>query len=208
MSKVKIFSILLLWIFFIVIFFQDMYSIDQFNLTPKKLPVTGAEPLWEPDAWNNSDIIKYNNCYAYFLDDPIDSRVSKPQPGYYGIGKSEIKKRNKEQGKYSSCDEMDKRILSDNSHIYKIDEELPCKKNFYKGFLAISPGNDYHFYRQDSSGLFSHKRGNKPVTNKDSDGNLIINPRLANREYSNYNYNESCNYYCIPKNSKIITNSN
>lgn len=199
MSKV------ILWIFLIYLIYK--ITNKSFEYFTNKLPTSGAEPKWEPEAWNSDSIIKYNNCYAYFLDDPVITRDAKPQPGYFGLGQENVKKRNKEYGKYSSCTEMNNRILSDNKNIYISDENKPCSPGYYKGFLAISPGNDYHFYRQDSNGYFSHKRGNNPVSNIDSNGELIINPRIAGREYPNYDYYESCNYYCIPKNEKIITNS-
>lgn len=199
MSKV------ILWIFFIAFFLFILQKKKEYFTN--KLPISGSEPEWEPEAWNSDSVIKYNNCYAYFLDDPESTRHSKPQPGYYGLGKENITKRNKEQGKYSSCSEMKHRILSDNNNIYIADENKPCSSGFYKGFLAISPGNDYHFYRQDKNGYFSHKRGNNPVSNLDSNGEIIINPRIAAREYPNYDYYESCDYFCIPKNDRIITNS-
>lgn len=47
---------------------------------------------------------------------------------------------------------------------------------------------DYHFYRKDSNGYWSHKRGLNAITNKDASGNKIRNPEKANRKYNDVNY--------------------
>ena len=54
----------------------------------------------------------------------------------------------------------------------------------YKVYLAIRPkrigiASDYHWYRQNPDGTWSHKRGPTPVTNKDNNGNPIQNPKEA-----------------------------
>ena len=43
--------------------------------------------------WNDPDIVKYNNCYAYAFRDYSKNRKKKPQPGY----KSEFKQITKEK---------------------------------------------------------------------------------------------------------------
>ena len=65
-----------------------------------------------------------------------------------------------------------------------LNEVLPC--NHYR--IAIVLDNegdhrDYHFYRQDSNGLWSHKDGGMPVTNKDASGKLIYDPKKADKNY-------------------------
>ena len=49
------------------------------------------------------------------------------------------------------------------------------------------------------------------VTNLDADKKNIFIPHFANRDYSHkpnkIKYNSFCNYYCIPNNSHIKTNS-
>ena len=51
--------------------------------------------------------------------------------------------------------------------------------------LAIWPDTDYHFYRLDSNMLWSHKPGKTEVKNTDNSGNLITDPKTADRgEYT------------------------
>lgn len=149
-------------------------------------------PKYEPDIWNDSSVIKTNNCYAYVLNN-LKMRSKKPQPGIFaGIFKKDD---------YKSCDETFDRVKKDNPEIYKISSTESCKDGFYKGYLAMDPGKDYHFYRQDANGFWSHKPGKSAVTNLDSSGNKIVNPSIANRIYKQFKYTKECNYMCIPKNT-------
>lgn len=69
-----------------------------------------------------------------------------------------------------------------------------CEINSYKICLFLSvEDNDFHFYRQNRDGSWSHKLGNTNVTNLDASNNLIYDPNLCDRNYlnksgSNYNY--------------------
>ena len=168
------------------------------------LPVSGSEPEYTPEAWNKNPVLKKNhNCYAYVLDDLVHGRKNKPQPGTW----SNIIDPGERVQKYNSCPEMLGRIMADNASIYQIEESEPCEKGYYKGYLVLDPGKDYHFYRQDSNGYFSHKRGKLDVENVDSVQNRIEVPRLAAKNYGGYNYTESCGYFCIPNNKTRKTNS-
>ena len=40
-----------------------------------------------------------------------------------------------------------------------------------------------------------------PVTQRDVDNNFIYNPEDANLRYSWVNYDQMCNYLCIPDNN-------
>ncbi|MBK8820334.1 MAG: hypothetical protein IPN49_15040 [Saprospiraceae bacterium] len=47
--------------------------------------------------------------------------------------------------------------------------------------LVIAPGIDYHWYRKGQNGRWSHKPGSTMATLLDNAGNIILDPRLANR---------------------------
>ena len=159
------------------------------------LPLSGSEPKYNPSKWNKMP--RNNNCYAYMLDD-LEARGDKPQPGFFG-GNKDIK---------YNCKHVMNNILLDNKHIYKSKEHHKCRRGYYKAYLALDPkGEDYHFYRQDSNGLWSHKAGNMPVSNKDSKKNNILNPRIAEKVNKPYHYTKNCNYFCVPANYFQKTNS-
>ena len=45
----------------------------------------------------------------------------------------------------------------------------------------IWPGGDYHWYRKERTGRWTHKPGSTPVTNVDAAGAIIADPRTADR---------------------------
>lgn len=164
------------------------------------LPISGSEPEYNPQKWNIKGIKKYNNCYSYLLDDPVKGLLGKPQPGMYGGIKTPLK--------YNDCDDFYRRIRADNPSVYLAKERERCRRGFYKGYLALDPKkDDYHFYRQDKSGIWSHKPGSKKVRQYDSKFNVIMVPREVEKKNSPYHYTKECGYMCIPANNVIATNS-
>lgn len=164
------------------------------KMTAEFSPLSGSEPQYDPARWNNNERIKYNhNCYSYVLNKIAASRKGKPQPGYYS-GFSAL------ADKDYRCQEFYKRLKRDVPSLYKTDFDIPCRKGFYKGFIALDPkpsDQDYHFYRQDSNGYWSHKPGRNEAVDTDADGVKIKNPVLANRKYKYFNYSEPCFFFCV-----------
>jgi hypothetical protein len=60
-----------------------------------------------------------------------------------------------------------------------------CAKEGHLVALVVWPGawpnGDYHWYRKGRNGLWTHKPGPTAVTNLDNSGNLIADPRTADR---------------------------
>jgi hypothetical protein len=53
--------------------------------------------------------------------------------------------------------------------------------------LVIWPGVDYHWYRQDKVGCWSHKPGSTPARNTDNSGKPITDPKICDRgPYKNF----------------------
>jgi len=157
-------------------------------------PLSGSEPKYEPDKWNKNYNIKNNhNCYSYAVDQRESRRKGKAQPGYYSGYDREM---------IYNCNSFYKRLSGDFPGVYLSSFEGKCEKGFHKSFLVYSEGDDidYHFYRQDNKGLWSHKPGRTEVTNKDASGNKIINPLHANRNYGHLNYKTPCFFFCVNKN--------
>lgn len=48
--------------------------------------------------------------------------------------------------------------------------------------MVIAPGRDYHWYRQNTDGTWSHKPASFSVTNLDSNNQIIYDPQTAARE--------------------------
>jgi hypothetical protein len=64
------------------------------------------------------------------------------------------------------------------------------KRKYYEVYLAIDNNRDYHWYRQDKKGYWSHKPGHSNVRRVDAGGKLILNPAKANHNYNIVNYND------------------
>ena len=159
-------------------------------------PTSGSEYEYNPMAWNKPRIKNNNNCYSYVTGRILSNRYGKPQPGYFSHYPSISEK------EYSSCDNFYNRIKKDIPSMYIAEFKKPCSKGFFKGFIALDNKHgdkDYHFYRHDANGYWSHKPGTTEVINVDSEGKLIKNPLLANRKYKYYNYSKPCFFFCIPK---------
>lgn len=74
------------------------------------------------------------------------------------------------------------------------ETSTPVAKS-YKVGMCIAPGNDYHFYRQDNDGYWSHKRGTTDLIFWDASQANIVNPRTCDRNYPTANYSTWCGFY-------------
>lgn len=150
-------------------------------------------PVQNNSFWNNH--AEFHNCYAYAFQDKNLNFTSKPQPGY---------KQNLPPLKRSeyTCENFKKALKADYPNL-TFTSPCPCGSSAV--FLALdTKGNfqDYHFYRQDRDGLWSHKPGSLPVQTTDYAGNLIFNPLLADRhdeEQPDVNYSTSCGFMCVKR---------
>ena len=156
-------------------------------------PLSGYEHKYSPKYWNdNKNIKNNNNCYSYAVNYK-NKKYGKPQPGYFA-------KFNHIQNKQYKCVSFFKRIINDIPSVYLTSFKQKCKKGFHKAFFAIDSNkneHDYHFYRQDKNKLWSHKPGTTNVINYDADYKIIKNPYNANRNYSAYNYDKPCFFFCV-----------
>tara|TARA_B110001450_G_scaffold256382_1_gene286651 strand:+ start:57 stop:809 length:753 start_codon:yes stop_codon:yes gene_type:complete len=180
------------------------------KLYEENLPENSTEIFSDNNSFNDNLYLREShNCYMYFLNKKNNEVVRmcqkdyhkhklcrRAQPGYVSghpmLGKHDYK-----------CPKIMGRTLSDNPNIYEIGEFGKCAPTHYKGALVVAPNRDYHYYRENDDGQWSHKPGYKPSTNYDSKNNLILNPRKAMRDYGGtLNYKDFCGYLCVPRNDK------
>jgi hypothetical protein len=75
--------------------------------------------------------------------------------------------------------------------------------------FGCGPGQDYHWYRHDRGGMWSHKRGSLKVHNYDASGKPISDPRSADSNYgSEENYHDWGGYFAVPPNMIVGPNEN
>lgn len=151
----------------------------------------GWEPSYEPDAWN-ADPEKHN-CFAYALNETgtAAKNLRTLQPGDFAGITPRLS-----QPLYT-CGEVHRRLMADASAIHPesiraVAADQVCPSGTYRIALSVDPRRDFHFYRQDPDGSWSHKIGGDPA-HRLQEGD----PRCAAPRYSVYQYDQFCGFYCV-----------
>jgi hypothetical protein len=151
-------------------------------------------PIYEPNAWNDGNgIEKNNNCYNYACDIQNNTLA---QPGRaHGIILN---------WRECSCDTVTAAALADGLTPINCDAGCGCDECRHQVALVVDPGWDYHWYRKDRDGNWSHKIADTPATNLDNSGNIITDPRTADRRAPRAEYSEFCGCFCVNKSEVTI----
>lgn len=161
------------------------------------MPLNWSELEYEPSKWKG-DIEDNNNCYGYALNNQVHPGTNtlwkKQQPGEYAgktitecTEKVLVEAVENDFSKYSTY----------KNSVYKfepIGKYEKCPEGTYKVALVcyktgwwIFTDQDYHWYRQDSDGYWSHKQGITAVKRTDYSNNLITDPETCDRgPYTNF----------------------
>lgn len=183
---------------------------------PRISPVSGWEPEYKPDVYNNDKAIQHShNCFAYSMNVLDHEKIRKCRetndcnvpfhipgktaghPGFSGsLGKT--------------CSDVMARTMSDIPNATLINFEGKCPGGMSKVGVVVDKEHDLHYYRQDKGGLWSHKPGGRAVTDRDASKSQIYDPSLADRNYpaeykndTGLNYAEFCSYMCVPRDKPI-----
>jgi len=148
-------------------------------------------PEYNPHIWNDDPYVTdNNNCYNYGCDIPTNTFA---QPGEaHGIFNTLAN---------MNCQDVTNGAVADGLAPVNCDQGCGCSECRHQVALVIYPGHDYHWYRKDRDGKWSHKMGWTPATNLDNSGNIITDPRTANRG----NYTVFCGCFCVNKSTVSIT---
>lgn len=144
-------------------------------------------PVFEPDYWNDGtdpakvanpgSMQKRNNCYAYATDIPNRTFA---QPGM-ASGRP-----------ISSLADCTDAVAGAQADGLTATATGPCTGCCHLTALVVAPNFDYHWYRLDASGAWSHKPGQTHATDRDNSGNVITDPRTADRGP----YTLFCGFFC------------
>ena len=181
------------------------------------MPMSGYEELYEEERWNDGEeglIQSTTNCYAYALNlqrCPTDG-VAFPlpnsaeqhclQPGdlyRYIVDDSWDTGYNLDADTLAIVDNssVDNNIAID-GFFEEIGQYDVAPSGTYKVALVIDQGLDYHWYRQNLDGMWSHKLGTDPITNLDPLGDPIYDPLYAERYYTyGGNYTLFIGYFAV-----------
>ncbi len=177
-------------------------------------PKSGSEPTFEPERYNNDPAVyKSHNCYSYSMNvlDPVlvvkcrqegNCRQRFHQPGALNGDRFALNKTERR-----TCAMVEKLQKADVPEIERTDFYTKCPAGKSKIALVVDPGEDYHYYRQDADGMWSHKDGSNKVKRFDALKNPIFNPEYAARDYrwqnSDLNYEDFCGFYCVPRDHAV-----
>ena len=127
-------------------------------------------PIFEPNWWNDGGLKQLNNnCYNYSTNYRTDTFA---QPGRAaGIIITPP----------TSLCSIVKPAAELDDIIDAPTANNQCPQTGHLVALVMASGFDFHWYRKGPNGLWTHKVGPAPVTNLDNSGNLISDPRTADR---------------------------
>lgn len=156
---------------------------------------SGCPKCVAPDApalnlakWNTAAVQPNNNCYNY-ANDRITNNFA--QPGDAS---------GKPMGAMS-CSGVQPSAVSDGLvATSNFTAALAAGKGFYVA-LVIWPGvdGDFHWYRQDKNGCWSHKPGQTAARNTDNKGATITDPKTCDRGP----YTDFCSYMITNASVKV-----
>jgi len=135
--------------------------------------VAADAPALNLSRWNTAAAQPHNNCYNY-ANDRMTNTFAQP-------GNASGKPMNG-----NSCSGVQPSAVSDGlAATPNFSAPLAAKKGFYVA-LVIWPGQDFHWYRQDNIGCWSHKPGQTPARNTDNSGAAISDPQTCDRGPYNF----------------------
>ncbi len=149
--------------------------------------------LYEPNKWHacsDTDWVTCRqgvNCYAYALNQP-QYHWAVPGHGFAIARTQHYYDSFNAYFKGVSQDEFRRRLIAGAVKDGLIPVDTPEAREGYYAVALFFPGKpdnlDFHWYRKDDDGTWSHKDGWHTPSNKDAQGDAIHDPKeLANTDY-------------------------
>lgn len=215
-----------------------IFENNKYNVKDRAIIATsGGELAYNPSIWNDdSDTLSHSKCYCYAINYRVTSNSYKIDPGASAEPQnlSLLMSDESRKGYYYDKDFLYTAVRADSMpgviHPYGfVFNELKSKydqlgENTYKVALVLQNEQphknkegyiepDYHWYRQNPDGTWSHKPGQTKVRDYDFDGNEILDPEYCNRKSAltdedqiagrfNYNYTSKVYYFSVKINTE------
>ncbi|MBS0248753.1 MAG: hypothetical protein JSR61_19215 [Proteobacteria bacterium] len=147
---------------------------------------TADAPAYNPGIWNTPSVQPYNNCYNYANNNATNTFA---QPGRASGHPTST----------MACSHVTPAAESDGLRsVANFSGTLAAGAGWYVA-LVVWPNRDYHWYRQDNVGCWSHKPGQTAARNVDNSGRPIADPQSCDRgPYSNF-----CTYMVTKRGIRI-----
>jgi hypothetical protein len=135
-------------------------------------------PPYQPESWNVPNVQPYNNCYNY-ANNSITNTYAQPGRAHGAMYE------------HVTCPDVNTAAIADGLvNSANFSDPLSPGQGWYVALVIAPQWPDFHWYRQDNSGCWSHKPGGTAVRNVDNSGNIITDPRTCDRG----NYTEFCTF--------------
>lgn len=130
------------------------------------------------------------NCYAYAMKLENDPRTGlpfqqKPQPGEFSG--NALTARDLRGNSATVKSNINKKVSAD-AKVLKLNytevssaDYVAKPGNWVVALVYATDGSDYHWYRRNDDGTWSHKPGSTPVISWDASGNTITDPATCDR---------------------------
>jgi hypothetical protein len=159
--------------------------------------ITGQDCPDDADLarWNAPAVRPRNNCYNYATNRQTDMFA---QPGDAGGMPFAA----------MTCEAVKAAAIADG--LCPVADPDDCTGDACVVALVVAPGPpispvaDYHWYRRNDDGTWSHKPGGTAAILTDSSGQPIMDPRMADRRFRLRNgtflpgYTQFCGFFCVP----------
>jgi hypothetical protein len=149
---------------------------------------------YNPGFWNNDPNVRsHNNCYHYASNKRRDTfRTAVAGGGQPGAGCGR-------QYTAITCPEVTRAALCDGLH-HRFNCFPDSEKPRYLVALVVAPSwPDFHWYRKNKEGFWSHKPGQTAVRNVDNSNRLITDPQTCDRGP----YTQFCGYFYTCRSQRI-----
>jgi hypothetical protein len=148
-----------------------------------------CKPDFEPSKWNGAAHVGVNTCYNYATDVRTDHSALPGEGSGSGCCGTDAS---------VTCGKVGAKVVQDGLvKVTSLNATNPANSHYLALVVepAGTPGRDFHFYRRDCDGTWSHKVGNAPARNWDESFNTITDPEACDRGP----YTVFCGYYrCNP----------
>jgi hypothetical protein len=170
--------------------------------------------LNDPNVWNGDGAPNrqdHNNCYNYGTN--MKQPLTEPAKGQPGRATG---------AEYTQhmCTDVEKAAKRDglisigNPAVGRPIPRCPGGTCPVALVVAPDPNGDYHWYRLNGDGSWSHKPGTDKATDKDSSGVVITDPRTADRRFTDVNdipigvagvdgYKDFCGFMCVTATTSV-----
>jgi hypothetical protein len=151
------------------------------------------------------------NCYRYATNDPLQPDQSRKEhqaipDDLTGFG---------DMPPAEACDALLSGAIEDGAEVLPAPDtagEEACEDGDVMVCAVVAPDGtggsaDFHWYREDSDGTWSHKPGYLAVSDRDASDKQITDPETCDRNYGDINYSEYCGCLCIPGGSIDVDES-